>query len=136
MTLPPPVNRNNPKPYLSHSPWAGFSAHDHPRDEVLATCPSPRCQRVKQCVAAHNGVYCKRTHISHAEHMARQPKPVPLRDPGNLELRRERLVEQLEQRKTRHDELVTRWKAGEFDGLYGKWTARGVLMRPPVKEFR
>lgn len=136
MKLPPPANRKNPKPFLSHSPWAGFSPHDHPRDAALATCPSPRCQRVKRCVSAHGGIYCQRTHYSHAEYMAQQPRLEVMDDPGNLELRRERLVEQLELRKVRHDALVARWKAGEFDALYGKWTARGVLMTPPVKEFR
>ena len=136
MKLPPPPNPHEPKPYLSHAPWAGFSPHDHPRGEALATCPSARCQRLKRCVAAHKGLYCQRTHYSHAEHMARQPKPARFSDPGNLELRRERLVEQLEERKARHDALVARWKAGEFDALYGKWSARGVLMKPPMKEFR
>ncbi|MEO6608046.1 MAG: hypothetical protein ABIN69_06215 [Aestuariivirga sp.] len=68
--------------------------------------------------------------------MASQPKPARLSDPGNLELRRERLVEQLEERKARHDSLVARWKAGEFDALYGKWSARGVLLKPPEKAFR
>lgn len=136
MKLPPPPNAREPKPYLSHAPWAGFSPHDHPRDEALPTCPSARCQRLKRCVAVHKGLYCQRTHHSHAEHMTGLPRPARLDDPGNLELRRERLVEQLEERKARHDALVARWKSGEFDGLYGKWSARGVLMRPPPKEFR
>lgn len=136
MTFPPPVNRRDPKPYLSHAPWAGFSQHDHPREEVLPTCPSARCQRVKRCVAAHHGLYCQRTHLSHAEFMARQPKPEPLLYTDNLELRRERLIDLLEQRKARHDELVARWKAGEFDAIYGKWSARGVLIKPPPKTFR
>ena len=123
-------------PYLSHTPWAGFSKHDHPRGVALAACPAARCQRLKKCVAAHRGIYCRRTHLSHAEYMAGQPKPPPQPYGDNLELRRERLVDLIEQRKIAHDALTAHWKAGEFDQLSGKWRAAGVLMSPPPREFK
>jgi hypothetical protein len=127
-------------PYLSTAPWAGFTMDDHPRAAPLDVCPSPRCRRAKQCVAAHASLYCQRTHYSKAEYSALHPKledaRLPkVRDASDLEARRERLVLQIEQRQAAQEALTQRWMAGEFDGLYGKYNKRGVLMKPPPKFY-
>ena len=138
MTLSPPPDPKHPAPHLSHSPWAGFTAHEHRRDAELAICPSLRCRRLKQCVAAHDDLYCQRTHISHAAYLAGLPKrPTLLKNfsAEELEFFRLDVAHKFAEAKERHDALTARWKAGEFDALYGPWRARGVLMQPPEKDF-
>ena len=131
----PPRQRPRLAPRLSHAPWAGFGAHDHKRDEALVSCPSRRCARVKACVAAHEGIYCQRTHLSHAQFLAARPPALPPPFADNLDLRRERMLDAIATRKAFHDMMTARWKAGEFDDLYGPWAARGVLMQPPLRVF-
>ncbi len=123
-----------PKPKLTHAPWAGYTAREHKREAALACCPSPRCARLKQCVAAHEGLYCQRTHVSHAAHVRAHP-PAPLPDRNDLDLRREFLIEQIELRKAALQEMQARWKAGEFDQLYGKYKSHGVLLQPPPRIY-
>ena len=123
-----------PKPKLTHAPWAGYTAHEHKREAALPRCPSPRCARVKLCVAAHEGLYCQRTHHSHAEHVRAHP-PVSLPDRNNLDLRREFLIEQIELRKAALQEMQARWKSGEFDQLYGRYKRQGVLQAPPPRIY-
>ncbi len=138
MTLPPHPDPKNPAPFLSHSPWAGFSPREHARPHALGLCPSKRCRRLKACVAAHDGVFCQRTHISHAEYLAAQPRAPSLfkgRSAEELEFFRLTMLEKIAERKEQHDALTARWKAGEFDALYGKWRAKGALMHPPAKVF-
>ena len=48
---------------------------------------------------------------------------------------RNRPVEMSELRLAHHEKMTARWKAGEFDDIYGKYTAKGVLMNPPPKEY-
>ena len=133
MTLPPPPDPKKPLPHLSHSPWAGFTPREHKRAEALGLCPNPRCRRLKACVAAHDGLYCQRTHLSHAAYLAGLAKREP--PPRDLELRRLAMIDALEQNKAAHAALTARWKAGEFDHLYGKWRARGALVKPPPKQY-
>ena len=136
MSLPPPVPDKKITPHLSHAPWAGFLGREHARAQALPTCPAARCQRVKACISAHEGVFCQRTHFSHAAFVASQPAPAPLAVEGDLEYWGEHMVELLEVRKAAHLALVARWKAGEFDALYGKWRACGVVLAPPARVFR
>ena len=73
----PPISKNirgrsnppvaAPRPYLSQQPWAGFTQHDRAREQPLPVCPSPRCRRAKACLAAHDTLYCRRTHFSPAK---------------------------------------------------------------------
>ncbi len=123
-----------PPPKLTRAPWAGYTAHEHRRDAALDHCPSPRCARVKSCVAAHENLYCQRTHISHAEHLRANP-PAPKPDRGDLDLRREFLIDQIEQRKARQQAMQSRWRLGEFDLLYGKYNRHGVLLAPPPRIY-
>ena len=34
-----------------------------------------------------------------------------------------------------HAAMTARWKAGEFDGLFGAFKARGVMLKPPLKIY-
>ena len=132
------------KPYLSHAPWAGFTHNDRARRTPLEACPHPRCLRAKACHAAHDGLYCQRTHFSPAE-IAEMRRNDPLqkavaalpviRDKWDLEGRGERIKQISELRLAHHEKMTARWKAGEFDGTYGKYSPRGVLMQPPPKAY-
>ena len=154
MTRPPPAKKISPwsnaaaarreRPYLSTTPWAGFSKHDRARDEPLTACPSPRCRRARACLAAHDGLYCRRTHFSPAEIAAMQADSELARalaalpeaaDADDLSGRLERMTRLAEIRRAHHEEMTARWKAGEFDHLYGKYRPQGVLMKPPPRTY-
>ena len=131
-------------PYVSQAPWAGFTAHDLLRENPLARCPSPRCRRARQCIAAHQGLYCRRTHLSPPEIEAmRRNHPLskaialvlPVFDPDDLQERLERVTHIAEISKEYHAGMTARWKAGEFDHLYGKYASRGVVMKPPPRAY-
>ena len=136
--------RAAPKPFYSKTPWAGFARGDAPRAAALPVCADARCRRAKLCHAAHLGLFCQRTHFSPAEKkkfdapaqrafddkFPAHPKNAP------LDLREERLMAILAHRKFEAQEMQARWKAGEFDALYGKWRGRGVLMKPPTCTYR
>ena len=124
-----------PPPKLTHAPWAGYTAHEHGREAALARCPSPRCARVKACIAAHENLYCQRTHISHAEFLRANP-PAPKPDRSDLDLRREFLLDQIEQRKAHQQEMQSRWRLGAFDQLYGKYNRHGILLPPPPRIYQ
>jgi hypothetical protein len=131
--------KSPPSPKLTHAPWAGYTAHEHRREAALARCPSARCARVKECVAAHEGLYCQRTHISHAEYISANP-PAPNTHPNthwdNLELRHAFMIERIEQRRAAQAAMTARWKAGEFDQLYGKYSVRGLVLQPPAQIYQ
>jgi hypothetical protein len=126
--------KSPPPPKLTHAPWAGYTAHEHKREAALARCPSARCARVKECVAAYEGLYCQRTHISHAEHISANP-PAPRHEINDLDWRREFLIDQIEQRKARQHEMQSRWRLGAFDQLYGKYNRHGILLPPPPRIY-
>ena len=56
-------------------------------------------------------------------------------DPGDLTERMERINHLAEIQKAQAAEMTGRWKAGEFDQLYGPYRAKGVLMKPPPKMY-
>ena len=133
-----------PRPRVTHEPWSGYTRHDAPREVALPLCPAPRCRRAKQCAAAHDGLYCQRTHYSPAEQEKRQRRdPVrleldsvpPAVDPTSLTERMARIEDLAAIRRAHRERMTKRWKAGEFDGLYGKYTAKGVVLRPPPKIY-
>ncbi len=141
MTKLPPLPRG---PRLSQTPWAGFTRHDCPRGLDLPACPSRRCGRAKACVAAHDGLYCRRTHFSPAEQQKWEHRDPHLRAlaalpddvrPGDLPGQAKRLVEIYSIRLQRQMAMTERWQAGEFDHLYGPWRARGALLKPPPKIY-
>ena len=133
-----------PRPYFSTAPWAGFTRHDRPRQKPLPSCPSLRCRRAKACLAAHDNLYCQRTHFSPAvaeKWLRRDPRRreldavPPVMDPDSLSERMERINELAAVRRAQTAKMTARWKAGEFDALYGPYRARGVLLSPPPKTY-
>ena len=132
------------RPRVSHEPWLGFTRHDCPRGIPLPVCPSPRCRRAKACVASHDGLYCRRTHFSVAEQKkwerrdryTRELEAVP-ESPANAGFveRAERLVSIYAIQLEHAIHMTERWKAGEFDHLYGPYRPKGVLMQPPPKVY-
>ena len=133
-----------PRPYVSRQPWAGFTRHDCPRDNPLPVCPSPHCRRAKACLAAHDNLYCQRTHFSPAEQKKwqrhdpyqRAIDAVPeVTAPYTISARLKRLAEFAAIRLEQSAEMTARWKMGEFDQLYGPFTPKGVLMKAPPKIY-
>jgi hypothetical protein len=131
-------------PFVSQRPWAGFTAHDNPRDEPLSLCPAARCRRAKQCIAALDNLYCLRTHHSLAELQAlrrnsalqRELDAVPeVLDGDDLTARMERIAELAEIRRAHEQEILARWKAGALDDRHGKYRPGGVLLRPPPRRY-
>ena len=138
---PPP---KTPRPHVSRQPWLGFTRHESPRGAPLPACPSPRCRRAKACLAANDNLYCQRTHFSPLEQKKRRRRDphqraldaVPeVADPHDLEERLERIAELAAIRREQGAEMTARWKAGEFDQLYGPYRSKGVLMKPPPKVY-
>ncbi len=149
----PPISKNirgrsnppaaAPRPYLSQQPWAGFTKHDRAREQPLPVCPSPRCRRAKACLAAHDNLYCRRTHLSPAKirklwaesELGRALAALPMAQYDDLEGRKDRIIRGREIRHAHHEKMVARWKAGEFDQLYGPYRLKGVLLKPPPKTY-
>ena len=132
------------RPHVSKQPWAGFTGHDCPRGIPLPVCPSPRCRRVKACVAAHEGLYCQRTHFSPPEQRKwkrRDPHEraiaaiPPAQADSAVSHRLKLLIERAAIRVTQGEAMKARWIAGEFDHLYGPYTPKGVLMKAPPKIY-
>lgn len=148
---PPPNTRTRRRgrpaalaPKLSHSPWQGLTAHDSPREAPLPCCPSARCRRAKQCIAALDNLYCLRTHrslaeleaVARASPLARALAAVPPPfDPADLNERMERLAELAEIRRAHEAEMQAAWKSGALDRLYGPWRRGGVLLQPPPRLY-
>jgi hypothetical protein len=133
-----------PGPHVSKEPWLGFTRHDCPRGNPLPLCPSLRCRRAKACHAAHDGLYCRRTHFSPSEqrkwesrdpHQRAMDAVPPVTDEKSLAARLRRLCDILVIRLAQRDEMTARWRAGEFDHLYGPYRARGIVMRAPPKAY-
>ena len=132
-----------PRPYLSQQPWAGFPKHDRAREQPLPACPSPRCRRAKACLAAHDNLYCRRTHFSPAiirklwgmSELGRALAALPVAEYDDLEGRKDRIIRGREIRHAHHEKMVARWQAGEFDQLYGPYRPKGVLLKPPPKTY-
>ena len=132
----------DPQPYLTTTPWNKYSMREFPRDQDLPLCPSPACRRAKACIAAHDNIYCRRTHLSVVEmrlkkglaaHAEKRPeKRWNLRDARARALMYELQASEIEKN---NGNLTDRWKAGEFDHLYGKYSPRGVLKIPPKKQY-
>jgi hypothetical protein len=132
------------RPHVSKQPWAGFTGHDCPRGIPLPVCPSPRCRRAKACVAAHEGLYCQRTHFSPPEQRKwkrRDPHEraitaiPPAQADSAVSHRLKLLIERAAIRVTQGEAMKARWIAGEFDHLYGPYTHKGVLMKAPPKIY-
>ena len=149
----PPISKNirgrsnppdeAPRPYLSQQPWAGFTKHDRARGQPLPVCPSRRCRRAKACLAAHDNLYCRRTHFPPARirklradsELGRALAALPVAAYDDLEGRKERIIHAREIRIAHYEKMAARWKAGEFDRLYGPYRLKGVLLKPPPKAY-
>ena len=132
------------RPRVSHEPWAGFTPNEAPRETPLDGCPSPRCRRAQACLAAHFNLYCRRTHFSPAEKEKRERRHplklalelvMPVIDPHDLDEQVERIAELARVRREHTADMTARWKAGELDKLYGKYTPKGVIKKPPPKIY-
>jgi hypothetical protein len=130
-----------PAPYLTTTPWQLFTLRERKRPQTLAHCPSAKCKRAKACVDAHDQLYCQRSHESIAEQRARTGFTPQATAPykewtfDEVTARREQSDLMLAEAQSRQRELTQRWKAGEFDALYGKFKPYGVLKQPPPREF-
>ena len=60
----------------------------------------------------------------------------PVFDPDDLQERLERVTHIAEISKEYHAGMTARWKAGEFDQLYGKYARGGRLMKPPPRLYQ
>jgi hypothetical protein len=137
-------SRDARRPRVSLEPWKGFTAHDCPRTTPLPVCPSPHCRRAKACLAAHDDLYCQRTHFPPAlkkKWLRRDPRQrelnavLPVMDPNSLTERMERINELAAIQRAHSAKMTARWKAGEFDQLYGPYKPKGVVLRPPPKTY-
>ena len=134
---------DRPTTYYSHTPWDGYTPREKKRKVLLAVCPQAACRRAKACIRATDGLYCQRTHLNASE-IRRTAKPAPvaalprhsfqlsprssLKQVEALRILTDHLLEEAEARTA---EMTARWKRGDFDHLYGKYSARGALMQPP-----
>jgi hypothetical protein len=132
----------NPRePYLTTTPWVLFTDRERKRPAPLHQCPSAKCRRAKACLDAHDQLYCQRTHESIAERQARlglTPLAAPALADWSLDevtARREETDVMLAEAQARQREMTRRWKAGEFDDLYGKYKSHGVLKHPPKRQY-
>jgi hypothetical protein len=128
------------RPYLTTTPWAGYTPRERPRKTPLARCPSKACARAKACVDAHDKLYCQRSHESLEQSRVRHGKPPlkPSKRPWTLEqVQTKRLIieAQLGEAQAREKDMTERWKAGEFDAAFGKFKPGGVLKHPPVRQY-
>ena len=130
-----------PGPYLTTTPWQLFTSRERQRPQPLAHCPSAKCKRAKACVDAHDKLYCQRSHESLAERRARlkisasAPKPIEEWTLDQVTAKREQSDLMLAEALARQKDLTRRWKAGEFDALYGKFKSKGVWKQPPPRTF-
>jgi hypothetical protein len=139
----PPRDPNAPR--YSKAPWAGFTPREHARETPRSRCDSLRCRRARQCLAAHDGLYCRRTHYSHKYFLAREKAegridpplpPLPKQPlPEEIQWRAEELQARVERKRHEARLMLARWKAGEFDAIYGKYSPRGMLMKPPPRNY-
>ncbi len=128
------------KPYLTTSPWLPFTSRERKRPQLLASCPSARCQRTKTCVDAHENLYCQRSHETPKQARVRlghSPDPVVITSrkltAKALKAKRIRNEMLIEEAEAETAAKLARWKAGEYDHLYGKYRAQGVLKEPPPR---
>jgi hypothetical protein len=56
-------------------------------------------------------------------------------DRDDLESRKKRIIRAREIRHAHYEKMAERWKAGEFDQLYGPYKPCGVLLKPPPKVY-
>jgi hypothetical protein len=154
MTKTPPSSivrlRSNSPPraklraFVSKRPWAGFTPNDHRREAPLPVCPSPCCRRALACLAAIDGHFYRRTHLSPAEYaglpevrawQAKAAAILKVRDPFDFAAREERLLQIHELRLKREEEMEAKWKAGLLDHLYGPYSPKGVMLKSPPKFY-
>lgn len=139
-----PKCRKPPEAFLSKTPWRGFAAGGVAREHELPCCPDARCRRAKECIAAQQGLFCQRTHLSRSARvrLAKKQKRdfdrrFPVIDASlPIELQRMRIEAAMADRRAKDEAMTARWKAGVLDHLYGKWRAKGALMMPPEKVYR
>jgi hypothetical protein len=129
------------QPYLTTTPWALFTPRERKRPQPLRHCPSAKCRRAKACVDAHDQLYCQRSHESVTEYRARlgvKPAKPANAEPWTLEhvaAKREQSDLMLAQAQDIERDMTKRWKAGEFDRLYGKFKPQGIWKHPPERQY-
>ena len=114
------------------------------KSALVPAFAQPRCRRGQLCLAAHDNLYCHRTHFSPPEIMHHEKQiPLareianlgPLFDPTDSEDLLERMSDIAAIGRAHQKSMTARWKAGEFDGLYERYKVAGVLLKPPPKFF-
>lgn len=135
----------NPRePYLTTTPWHLFTLRERKRPAPLRRCPSAKCRRAKACLDAHDQIYCQRSHESVAERRAKRgsrglepqaARPAAAWTLDEITAKREESDLMLAAAQAREREMTKRWKAGEFDDLYGKYKPHGVLKHPPSRQY-
>jgi hypothetical protein len=132
------------KPLLTLHPWSGFGPYDKLRDQPLPVCPSPACRRAKACIRATEDSFCQRTHLTPGEirAQARQvskpifmPKLGPKPSAKQLQVYRIMTDHLLEDIEVHNAQMLARWKKGELDHLYGKFSPKGIVLQPPPRAY-
>ena len=132
------------RPRVSKAPWFGFTKHDWPRDVALDRCPSALCRRSKACLAAYDELYCRRTHHSPKEiklllqgtELTQALDMVPRLSKHADDEERELHAHDISNiRQNYQDAMTARWKAGEFDHVFGPYHPRGVMLKPLQKIY-
>ncbi len=119
------------QPYVSHEPWSGFTPAERKRGSPLEICPAFACRRIKACVAAHDGLYCQRTH-----RLKKPSKKKPGRRKGeSLEDYLNRMTILAESKGDHMARIRNLWKSGALDHRFGPYAAKGVLKVPPPKVY-
>jgi hypothetical protein len=125
-------------------PWSRYAKDEHPRQTPLPRCPSAKCRRAKACLDAHRGLFCQRTHFTHAEGLIRTPQSETaiyihsLQSPPKgtpSEIRLEFIREMQGLWKDYNTEKMRMWRSGAFVDIYGKYRPGGVLKTPPPRIY-
>jgi hypothetical protein len=137
------------KPLLTLHPWSGFGPYDKRRDHPLSICPSPACRRAKACIRATEDSFCQRTHFTPVEIRAQarsqsggqSGKTVSMprlgAKPSAKQLAAYRIMTDhlLEDIEVHNAQMLARWKKGELDHLYGKYSPKGIVLQPPPRAY-
>jgi hypothetical protein len=133
------------KPLLTLQPWSGFGPYDKKRDLPLPVCPSPACRRAKACIRATDDHFCQRTHLTPTEIRAQaatgasksitMPRLGPKASAKQLAVYPIMTDHLLEDIDLHNAQMLTRWKKGELDHLYGKYHPNGITLQPPTRLY-
>jgi hypothetical protein len=114
-----------------------------PARDSFACLPQPTLP-ARQRPAWPPILYCQRTHFSPTEQKKRERRRThqraiaaipPAQADSPISDRLKLLIGRSVIRLVQSAEMTERWKAGEFDHLYGPYTSKGVLLKAPPKVY-